>query len=283
MTLLGAHSNTSQAVKATIEKITTKLKDKFSFLPNIPDFFYDINRDFDVQFKQYYAEIPIDKRQNPWIALLYSYDTASLSSVQPRVGLRFYRDADSLSKRAIDFAYTDLPVLFSIITNDSKILNAISTYLLIEFKLGFSTKFTDLLWPEWIANTYYPLGFYIRPTNYNGFLYQCTTEGISDSTEPDWIDKKDSVQVDNNAIWKCITPHQLTVKAFDFVKNNTVITNPIDGGVMFKYEFGYTLHYVDMEDAGVLTGIVKDITCKLFQLYNDTYGELLDTIEVSST
>jgi hypothetical protein len=42
MTLLGAHSNTSQAVKATIEKITTKLKDKFSFLPNIPDFFNQV-------------------------------------------------------------------------------------------------------------------------------------------------------------------------------------------------------------------------------------------------
>jgi hypothetical protein len=59
---------------------------------------------------------------------------------------------------------------------------------------------------SWAASTAYALGDRRRPTqvNRNGFLYQVTTAGTSDSTEPTWPAAWSRTVTDGTVVWTCI-------------------------------------------------------------------------------
>lgn len=62
----------------------------------------------------------------------------------------------------------------------------------------------------WSATTAYSLNEYIRPTSTANadvhWLYQCTSAGTSDSTEPDWPLTEDETVDDNTVTWKAVLP-----------------------------------------------------------------------------
>ena len=270
MTTLGFHSTTSMAVKSVIQEIRNKLSTRFDFLEGFPDLYYDFDKGLSEQFKQYYAKIPASMRQEPWICLAYSYDSSQRSSVQPRRGFKLRRPVADNLKRDIAVVYNDLPLLCSIMTNDSKLLNALSSFIQIHLDWSITCKYQDLLWPTWVASQAYPLGWYIRPSEPNGRLYKCLNpDGVSGETEPDWQDIVGSTQLDGTVQWLCIEPDLLSVRAADFVKNDTVIQNPIEQGIMYQYDFGYTLHYTDFDDVGGLTGVITEAALTLLNWYNE--------------
>ena len=108
----------------------------------------------------------------------------------------------------------------------------------------------------------------------------CSTPGISGDEEPVWQTTISDMQTDNEVSWTCVLPDTLRVKARKFVKNDTIVTNPIEKGIMFKYEFGYVLHFTEAVDSGSTTPIIKKIVSNT---YNEANNQLIDTIEISST
>lgn len=275
---LGAHSTTSMAVKAVVKEVKSMLSTKFNFLAGMPDFFYDFDKGVSDQFKQYYAKIPADRRKNPWIALSYSYQSPEKSDVQSRNGFCYFRKLSNSVARKIYFQYVKLPLLFSILTTDSKYLNEVSNFTGIRFDWSFTCKYKDLLWPLWVPNANYPLGWYIRPSVPNGYLYKCTKLGKSGNTEPSWsIDN--TITNDNEVEWTSFVPDDLLVKAADFSRNDTIINNPIENGIMYQYDFGFTLYYTDYDDSGELAGYITEAELKLLNMDN----AVLDTIRVPNT
>lgn len=278
MTSVGEHSTASMAVKAVVSKIKEKLSKRFTFLEGLPEFFYDFEKGLSPQFLQYYAKVPTFKKTTPWIGLSYSYDSTERSNIQPRRGLLYRRPVTSLLRRDLNVVYVNLPVVFSLMTNDSKTLNALSTFLLTNIDWSFTCKYQDLLWPTWVSRQTIPLGWYIRPSEPNGCLYMCSASGVSGDAEPRWSNRYSEVQSDNTVQWTCIEPDLLTVRAGDFVKNDTTIQNPIESGIMYQYDFGLTLHFTDYEDSGDMTGIITEVEMNLLSLYG--IGNFKETIRV---
>ena len=277
MTVLGEHSSTSMAVKSVVSEVRKKLESRFKFLEDMPSFFYDFENGVTPKFKQYYAKIPISKRDFAWTALSYSYNSAQRSSVQPRNGFVFHRKLSPLLTRSINIHYVELPLLFSVLTNDSKNFNELINYILINFNWSFSTTYKDFLWPLWVPNAVYPIGWYIRPSKPNNCLYVCKTSGTSGRREPSWDNTINSTQLDNSVEWQCIEAPELTVKAGSFVKNDSTIKNPIDDGIMYQHDFGFTLHYTDYSDAGDYIGLITEIEAKLLNWGSD---EVVDSFTV---
>lgn len=277
MKSLRAHSTTSMAVKAVITEVKKRLETKFDFLEGFPTFFYDFNNNnVTDQFKQYYARIPSNKRRDPWIVLSYTYQSTERSDVQPRNGFSFNRRLSNSLTRTIDFQYVQLPLLISVLTNDSKCLNELANFITIKLNWSFSCKYQDLLWPLWVKDALYPIGWYIRPSKPNGKIYVCSKSGISGSIEPLWSDNVGDIIEDNEAAWTCLDVDLLTVKAGSFVKNDTTVNNPIEDGIMYQYDFGYSLHYTDYDDAGEIVGYITEADMKLLNMN----GSIIDTIHV---
>lgn len=265
------HSCTSMAVKAVVAEVKRRLSMRFAELEGFPDFFYDFDKGLSDQFKQYYAKIPEYNRNYDWYVLAYSYDSAEASDVQPRRGFTHNRPVTNSLYRKLNMRFTNLPIVFSILTNNSRMLNSISNCMLNNLDWSFTIAFEDLLWPTWLPNKAYPLGWYIRPTNPNGRVYMCNTNGISGETEPDWQIEVGTSQQDNTTGWTCIQPDELTVLARDFVKNDTTIQNPIEQGIMYQYDFGYTLHYIDLSDTNNFVGTVNDAYVSLMNWPGSPY------------
>ena len=57
--------------------------------------------------------------------------------------------------------------------------------------------------PTWAASTAYSLGDIIIPTTANGYTYECTTAGTSDSSEPTWGTTVGGTTADGTAVWTC--------------------------------------------------------------------------------
>ncbi len=65
----------------------------------------------------------------------------------------------------------------------------------------------DIL-PIWVANTAYIIGNKIQPIGGNGFVYECTTAGTSNSSQPSWPTSPIGTTVaDNGVIWTLISAH----------------------------------------------------------------------------
>ncbi len=70
----------------------------------------------------------------------------------------------------------------------------------------------DIL-PEWESTTSYVSGDRVQPVSGNGFVYQCTTSGTSDSSEPSWpVSGIGSTVVDGTAIWSLVGVHHPTTE-----------------------------------------------------------------------
>lgn len=269
MTAIGYHSCTSMAVKAVVSEVKSRLSKRFTFLEGMPTFFYDFDKGVTPQFLQYYAKVPIEKRTGDWMVLSYSYDEYGKSIVQPRNGFRMPRPVTDTLKRYIDVHYAEVPLLFSVLTNDSKLYNGLANYMQVSFDWSMTCKFPDLLWPTWLPNQMYPLGWYIRPTVPNGRLYMCVKEGLSGDTEPEWSTELDAIESDSLVQWKCIEANTCTVKAANFVVNSMTVKNPIqEDGVMYQQDFGFTLHFADYVDSEDLVGTITNIEAHLLQKYN---------------
>lgn len=271
------HSSTSMAVKAVIKEIKSRLAERFDFLEGVPNFFYDFDKGLSDQFKQYYAKIPANKKEGSWICLSYSYESYEDSDVQPRNGMSYWRPVTKDIKRRINLNCAKLPLLCSILCNDSKTFNALHTFMQINFDWSFTTEYEDLLWPEWTPDHEVPLGWYIRPTTPNGKLYMCSKQGHTSLAEPAWTTNIDDTIVDGTCEWQCIQPSKLHVKAGDFVMSHSSIRNPIDTGIAYQLDFGFTLHYVDYDDDGELLGVINNATLDLLNLYSPRYK--IDRVE----
>ncbi len=71
----------------------------------------------------------------------------------------------------------------------------------------------------WAASTDYSEGDVVHPTTLNGFVYECTAAGTSDSSEPAWPTTPGDTVTDGGATWEC--------KAVTANLNNYTNDNPI--------------------------------------------------------
>lgn len=268
---LQEHSSTSMAVKAVVAEIKRQLSLRFTFLKGMPDFFYDFDKGLSDQFKQYYAKVPEDEKDCAWICLSYSYDTYEDSEVQPRNGLYWWRPVTDRVQRKININCVQLPLLFSVLCNDSKTFNALHNFMQQRFDWSMTVEYIDLLWPEWTPGLYVPVGWYVRPIEPNGKLYMCTTPGTAGSNEPEWTTEVGSMTSDNDCTWTCVEPDKLKVKAGSFVMSNSSIKNPIDEGIAYQLDFGFTLHFVDYDDSGELLGVIDEVVLDLLDQYNPEF------------
>lgn len=55
--------------------------------------------------------------------------------------------------------------------------------------------------PLWQSDTTYNIGDIIRPSTWNGFVYECTGAGTSGSQEPGWATNDGDVTTDNTVTW----------------------------------------------------------------------------------
>jgi len=63
---------------------------------------------------------------------------------------------------------------------------------------------------DWIASTPYSLGDRRLPTTPNGYEYECTSAGTSDSSEPTWPTANGGTVADGGATWTCYETHVFT-------------------------------------------------------------------------
>jgi len=57
---------------------------------------------------------------------------------------------------------------------------------------------------EWTASTSYNVGDLVKPTSFNGYLYEVesiTIPGISGTTEPTWPNTKNTPVIDSDVVW----------------------------------------------------------------------------------
>ncbi len=59
------------------------------------------------------------------------------------------------------------------------------------------------VWQEWEASTAYALGDMVVPSTHNGYAYECTVAGTSDSSEPSWPTTVGNTVSDNSVTWTC--------------------------------------------------------------------------------
>lgn len=61
-------------------------------------------------------------------------------------------------------------------------------------------KFIETIWQ---ANKRYPAASYVRPSERNGYEYECTTAGESLKYEPNWTTTIGDTVSDGTAVWTC--------------------------------------------------------------------------------
>lgn len=62
----------------------------------------------------------------------------------------------------------------------------------------------DMCAVKWEPNEPYTTGDFVRPVTANGFAYQVTTGGVSDSKEPRWPTVLGQTRVDGSVTWTCV-------------------------------------------------------------------------------
>lgn len=68
---------------------------------------------------------------------------------------------------------------------------------------GAPTTYFQCVHPDmWLADTAYSVGDLMRPPVANGFIYECTVDGISGSANPGWGTAQDQTFADNTVTWK---------------------------------------------------------------------------------
>lgn len=75
----------------------------------------------------------------------------------------------------------------------------------------------------WQASTAYSLGDAARPTTRNGKVYEVTTAGTSDNSEPTWPTTAGNTVTDGSVVWTCRNNYSLakgSLSGGDFTKAN---------------------------------------------------------------
>lgn len=85
--------------------------------------------------------------------------------------------------------------------------------------------------PSWNANTVYRQGDVVRPTQDNGYYYQCSTNGRSDDTEPSWNqdDTSSGTAVLSAVPWDLyLLPEETIIDSIWNTSNNQITTSNED-------------------------------------------------------
>lgn len=94
---------------------------------------------------------------------------------------------------------------------------------------------TDIC-PQWQDTTAYVLLDEVQPTaNYGvpGYVFQCTTAGTSDATEPvSWPTTVGSTVVDGTVVWTCLRPKHDITEITLAVDDDTDLDTNTPGGVL---------------------------------------------------
>ncbi len=85
------------------------------------------------------------------------------------------------------------------------------------------------VYKDWVASTAYVVDDYITPTAWNGYVYQCTTAGTSNTTQPTWGAVVDATTTDNTVTWTCKNEPEREFRSF------------AQSGDMLTMDIGYTL------------------------------------------
>lgn len=81
-------------------------------------------------------------------------------------------------------------------------LNGSESYWVMSTSEGLTeVDFND--YSDWAASTAYTVGTYAVPTTRNNRIYECTTAGTSDGSEPSWTTGEGDTISDNTVTWTC--------------------------------------------------------------------------------
>lgn len=76
--------------------------------------------------------------------------------------------------------------------------------------------FFNAVWPDlWIQDTAYVIGDLVHPPSFLGYIYECTADGTSGSTEPGWGNVQDQTFFDGTVSWKTHANYSLASQVLD--------------------------------------------------------------------
>lgn len=270
--------STSQAVKAVVNETMSRLE-----LPWLFNGFYDINRDFDEQFHQYYAKVNDNIKLKPWAALMFSYDPASQFDRHHRpFGVKKRIDVDNTHLFRAGYFTTDL--LFSVLSNDSNITDSLGEELHHCIDRDFTTSYPDIMWKPWLAEETVLSGTLRRPSAYNAKIYESQTAGTTGAAEPEWTAEVGDLIEDGEVTWKCIEPESMLVRAYDFKVVGFEQKEYMQNGILFKTEFGCTLMFAAIKDLDRVLPQVTYLAADIFSYSKDpSEAALIDkqTVELA--
>lgn len=97
--------------------------------------------------------------------------------------------------------------------------------------------------PLWIARTSYTEGDLVHPPDHNGCIYQCTSPGTSDTSEPAWPATQDATCTDGTVTWKTHKNYALINTAFNKQTDAQISDNDPDGRKStIAQKMGVTVH-----------------------------------------
>lgn len=84
-------------------------------------------------------------------------------------------------------------------------------------------KFYSFVWkpPIWAASSDYLLDSVVRPTVFNGFIYTCSSPGVSETVEPTWITGLDKKTVETTNLTWVSTAYNLNLMPLDSITAST--------------------------------------------------------------
>jgi hypothetical protein len=236
-------TQTSPAVKACVNYIDSLILPTYNKL--FSDF-YSIDRSFEEQFDKYYAKIPNEDKQKPWVTLMYSYDMPKRNGILNREFM--FKRLIGQVNRQFTARNVSNSVLFTIVTNDALTVEEITENIIHYIDWSFSTTFLDLMWPERLSRAPYLVGARIRPPKYTGLLFEAQNSGYTGVSSIQFPQTIGSTIIDGDITWKAVEADKCKVQVQDLVVSD-VIEDTIDKSMTrFRIDFGGTMYYQIIRD-----------------------------------
>lgn len=135
-------------------------------------------------------------------------------------------------------------------------------------KFSYEFDFVSTLETTWHPKQVKALAQYVRPTKGNGYEYECTDAGLTDTEEPDWPETIGETVEDGTVQWTC--------RDFDSNATDSIQTHLATG------ETGITIDGSSVSGTVVLVtvsggtkGETYEIRCKITTAAANEYEELL--------